>query len=458
MKTRPSLLISEEVTLFISDGLAGRPSLPRMPSFHPLDSTAAKLVDHHLDGLGYGWRRRSDRLSHPDCDVADLVAYDDSMLASQEALGALHAAGSHVTDHAHRLLKHPLRLAELFPLTVHAVVSKEAWLLNACHDLSVGIPEHADAFDAALAWAPASGALAHAIMVLPPRRRLPLAGRRRLDMPRLVDSALVELSRSSWDDGLLPVAIAFACEIGRRDLTGRFAALLEHPDLAVRLQAARYLVMLARRDGKALAARVSATLQALTLALSDHANELPSRAAQVLCLHQPDAAREVLRDLLTRAPRLAVQMLGWLGEPAGVPTLIHAMRHQELARAAGTAASLITGSHPGRDGWSGRGPDRRSDDSSPDAIPAIEIDADLPWPDAEAFAAWWASHGDAIGTQRRFAGLPAGPPGWREVLRRGPLPWRPMAAEHLQHHHQGPAFPTDAPAFRQLTWMAGLSA
>ncbi len=429
-----------------------------MPSFHPLDSTAAKLVDHHLDGLGYGWRRRSARLSHPDCDVADLVADDDSMLASQEALCALHVAGHHVTDHAHRLLRYPLRLAELFPLTVHAVASNEAWLLNTCHDLSVGLPEHADAFDAALAWAPASDALARAIMALPPQRRLPLAARRHLDMPGLVESALAELSRAPWDDGLLPAAIAFACDIGRRDLASRFAPVLEHSDPAARLQTARYLVMLAPRDDKALAARVSATLQALTLAPSAHANELPGRAAQVLCLHQPDAAREVLRDLLTRAPRLAVQMLGWLGDPAGVPTLIHAMRHQELARVAGAAASLITGSHPGRDGWSGRGPDRRSSDSSPDAIPAFEADDDLPWPDAEAFAAWWTSHGDAIARHRRFAGLPAAPPGWREVLRRGPLPWRPMAADHLQHHHQGSAFPTDAPAFRQLGWMAGLPA
>jgi uncharacterized protein (TIGR02270 family) len=426
-----------------------------MPSFHPLTSTASKLVDHHLDGLGYGWRRRCDRFSHPDFDVADLIAYDDRMLASQEALGALHQAGNDVTDHAHRLLKQPLRLAELFALTVHAVVSNETWLLNTCHDLSVGLPEHAEAFDAALAWAPASNALAHAIKALPPQRRLALEARRRLDMPELVNATLLELAAAPWDEQLLPAAIAFACAIGRRDLSGRLAPLLEHSNPAVRMETAHYLVMLAPRDNKALAAQVSATLRALTFASSANGNQHSSRAAQALVLHQPEAAHELLSDLFTRAPRLAVQLLGWLGEPAGVPTLIHAMRHQELARVAGASASLITGSHPGRDGWAGQRPDRRPRDSTPDAIPAIEADDDLPWPDADAFSAWWQVHVDAFGTHQRFAGLPAEPPGWREVLRRGPLRWRPMAAERLQHHHQGPAFPTDAPAFRQFTWMAG---
>ncbi|WAC71146.1 hypothetical protein OU995_16255 [Roseateles sp. SL47] len=429
-----------------------------MLSFHPLTSTASKLVDHHLDGLGYGWRRRSDRFDHPDFDVADLVAYDDRMLASQEALGALHQAGTDVTDHAHRLLKHPLRLAELFALTVHAVASNETWLLNTCHDLSVGLPEHAEAFDAALAWVPASDALAHAIKALPLQRRLALEARRRLDMPALVDATLLELATAPWDDQRLPAAIAFSCDIGRRDLSGRLAPLLEHPDPEVRGETARYLVMLAPRDNQTLAAQVSTTLQALLAASSPTEHEASSRAAQALVLHQPEAAREVLPDLFTRAPRLAVQLLGWLGDPAGVPTLIHAMRHQELARVAGASVSLITGSHPGRDGWAGQRPDRRPRDAAPDAIPAIEADAGLPWPDADAFAAWWQAHGDAIGTHQRFAGLSALPPGWREVLRRGPLRWRPMAADRLQHHHQGPAFPTDAPAFRQLTWMAGLPA
>lgn len=428
-----------------------------MSLLHPLTSTAAKLVDHHLDGLGFGWRRRSDRFIHPDADVADLVAYDDRMLASQEALRELHQAGSFVTDHAHLRLKHPLRLAELFALTVHAVVSEETWLLNTCHDLSVGLPDYSEAFDAALAWAPPSDGVAQAIQALPPQRRLALAARRRLDMPRLVDATLVELSAAPWNEELLPATIAFACDIGRRDLTDRLAPLLDHSNAAVRLETARYLVMLAPRDDRALAAQVSATLQAL-IASSAHEHGPSSRVAQALCLHQPDAAREVLPDLFTQAPRLAVQMLGWLGNPADMPTLIHAMRHADLARVAGASASLITGSHPGRDGWSMRGPDRAPRESTPDAIPAIEADDALPWPDAHAFAAWWQAHADSFGTHQRFAGLPAAPPGWREVLRRGPLRWRLMAADRLQHHHQGPAFPTDAPAFRQWTWMAGFPA
>ncbi len=323
--------------------------------------------------------------------------------------------------------------------------------------LSVGLPDYSEAFDAALAWAPASDTVAQAIKALPLQRRLALAARRRIDMPELVDATLVELSAAPWDEQLLPATIAFACDIGRRDLSGRVASLLAHSDAAVRLESARYLVMLAPRDDRVLAAHISATLQAL-IAFSAQDDELSSRAAQALGLHQPDAAREVLPDLFTKAPRLAVQWLGWLGNPSDVPTLIHAMRHADLARIAGASASLITGSHPGRDGRTARGPERAPRESTPDAIPAIEADDALPWPDADAFAAWWQAHADAFGTHQRFAGLPAAPPGWREVLRRGPLRWRLMAADRLQHHHQGPAFPTDAPAFRQWTWMAGFPA
>jgi uncharacterized protein (TIGR02270 family) len=148
-----------------------------------------------------------------------------------------------------------------------------------------------------------------------------------------------------------------------------------------------------------------------------------------------------------------------VGDPSYVPWLIERMSVPAFARLAGESFSLITGSDLGTEHLDGVSP--KSMDSGPNQdldldVPRIDLDADLPWPEPNAVAAWWQAekHRFQPGV-RYFAGNQVSIRHCQNVLYEGTQRQRMTAALFLSLLQPGTAlFPTSAPAWRQKRWLA----
>ena len=152
--------------------------------------------------------------------------------------------------------------------------------------------------------------------------------------------------------------------------------------------------------------------------------------------------------------RLAVLGAGIIGDTSRVPWLLEQMNTPELARVAGEALTMITGVdielakmkgvHP--EGFTA-GP---NDDPQDDNV-AMDVDQDLPWPDAELIAAWWhKQNADYPSGVRYLLGKPISPDNLRRALRFGYQRQRSAAALELAMMNPAqPLFEVRAPAFRQ---------
>lgn len=404
-------------------------------------TTAEKLTDRHTDQLAFGWRRRPDRLANPALDFADLVAYDDRMQASLTALVHL---GEPARQHLRKLLGEPVRSAELFAVTCYALATQDAELFDAVSALSTAIPDLMPARVAALQWAPDSALLTSAIDCLSMAQQLNLVGLHNRQWPDLEERVLACLRTQPSDTEDICAAFQLIRELGRADLANAGRSYLDNDHPAVRLAAAQTLLSLGSPEHHGLACD---TLQ--TLAMSEQ-DATATAALRALFLHVPACTQPVLARLASTSlhRRRYLLALGWLGRADAIPDLMAALEDRHLGRVAAAALALITGSDPGRDGWSGTKPERRRRHAEPgDQLSAYPDDHELPWPDPSAFAVWWSKHSERFtADQRYFAGRPLTPAWLATVLRTGPLPWRPLAAEHRQRLLQAPLFPTDLPA------------
>lgn len=406
-----------------------------------LVTTAKKLTDRHTDQLAFGWRRRRDRLANPALDFADLVAYDDRIQASLMALVHL---GEPARQHFHNLLDEPVRSAELFAVTCYALATQDAELFDAASALTTAIPDLMPAKVAALQWAPDSALRILAIDSLSMVQQLGLVGLRYRQWPDLDERVLACLRTQQSDAESVSAAFQLIRNLGRADLAHTGLRHLDDDHPAVRLAAAQALLALGSpgHHGPACDA-----LQ--TLAMSEQ-DATAAAALRALALHEPAYTEPVLAGVaaMPQHRRRYLLALGWLGRADAVPDLMRALEDPHHGRAAAAALALITGSDPGRDGWSGAKPERRRRPAEPgDQLSAHPDDHELPWPDPSAFAAWWSKHSERFtADQRYFAGRPLTPAWLATVLCTGPLPWRPLAAEHRQRLLQAPLFPTDLPA------------
>ncbi|MCW7541891.1 TIGR02270 family protein [Aquabacterium sp. A7-Y] len=243
------------------------------------------------------------------------------------------------------------------------------------------------------------------------------------------------------DAGLRREALRSAGELGRVDLLPMCRAALQDADDACRLEAAAAAVLLGHR-GDALACLREAA-----------GSRLDRRAAQwVVQAGGPEAAG--LLQSLSAAPdgrRLLVEAIGWSGKARHLPWLIELMGDAAFARLAGAAFSAITGADLAELDLEGGpltgGPaadDTEGDDS--------DIDIDLPWPNREAVATWYAARQTEFGrTERLLLGAPVSPEACLSALARGCQLQRHSAALHLALMQPGSGlFDCTAPARRQL--------
>ena len=131
-----------------------------------------------------------------------------------------------------------------------------------------------------------------------------------------------------------------------------------------------------------------------------------------------------------------------------------------LARVAGEALSMITGTHIAYDMLEGEPPEgfeAGPTENPEDDDVAMDIDENLPWPDQVRISAWWSKHGSEFSPGTRYlVGKPISADWLTEVLKSGRQRQRAAAALELAILQPGkPLFNVRAPGFRQQRWLSG---
>ncbi|MDH5546769.1 MAG: TIGR02270 family protein [Gammaproteobacteria bacterium] len=155
--------------------------------------------------------------------------------------------------------------------------------------------------------------------------------------------------------------------------------------------------------------------------------------------------------------RIGLKALGYLGSPKTIPQIIEFMKEPELARCAGEAFTNITGIDIELNKLDAEWPDgfeAGPTENPEDEDVAMDPDEDLPWPDSEKVAAWWAKQENQdkfAGAQFYVCGKPRSKSAFEHVLRYGNQKQRAFAAHALGLYEKDkPIFNIYAPAKRQM--------
>jgi uncharacterized protein (TIGR02270 family) len=350
---------------------------PRPRGFEPSEiSTLVNrpVVQIHAGEAAFLWTQRQQAVQAPHYQLEHLAKLDERVEAHLQALRLAGSVGE-------RVVQAQLAQGEaggVFVAAWLAMGASEQQAMRHVLALGLGDPAFEPALLAALLWldADASGhALRGSQNGHPQHRRLALAvaaGHRRDPAAGLVRAL------QDPDDAVRAQALRAAGELVRHDLMDTLRAHREESHPECRFWANWSLTLLGDSDGP--------------MALADAVSKLPQRAGLavdvgVRCAH-PALAKEWIRDLAQTADtlRLAIRAVGAHGDPRTVDWLIERMDDPLLARVAGEAFSTITGA------------DLRYLDLNRDApaetateAPAQSAEDDnLPWPDREAIARWWA--------------------------------------------------------------------
>lgn len=402
-------------------------------------------IDKFADEAAYLWCLRARVVKAPHFTLADLARLDERLEAHVDGLRVAEAGGWP----GYREALPCEGPGNLFAPALLALESGTEDRLKAVLDTVESEPANAPGLISALAWLPFAQVQAPIRELLAAtsswQRRIGLAAcaLHRQNPGRALDKALADS-----DPSLLARALQAVGELGGCD--GRHRALLrDHfsaEDEAVRFAAAWSAGL--GRDPKALE-----ILPSFVRPASPYAEA----ALQVILAQMPTARARTWQQHLAGAPetlRLAVMAVGLLGDPSLVPWLLDRMREPALARVAGEAFALLTGQEldyppllgTPADYSAGPTDDPRDHHVAPDA------DADLPWPEPLAVAAWWEhqqkSFPDGV---RHVLGRPLDDQALRQALKTGRQRQRAAAAVERAVLLPGtPLLPVRAPAHRQF--------
>ena len=140
--------------------------------------------------------------------------------------------------------------------------------------------------------------------------------------------------------------------------------------------------------------------------------------------------------------------------------LIRQMTRPELARAAGSAFSMITGIDLADAKLEGELPEgfkEQPNDDPEDEDVQMDPDEDLSWPDAERVLKWWDENSEAFPPGTRFlAGSPITPEHCAQVLKTGSQRDRQAAALELALSQPEAMYPNiKEPAHQQIAKICG---
>jgi uncharacterized protein (TIGR02270 family) len=268
-----------------------------------------------------------------------------------------------------------------------------------------------------------------------------------------------------------------ACAIQRVDCGDYIRSGLEDTDPAVRARALRSVGELRRSDLHAAVveqltsadvscrfwAAWSATLLGNTNGLSvllgftETEGDFQHRAlALALRAMDKSSAVEWVRDHLKRSEyeRIIIEATGIVGDPVAIPWLISSMKKPAVSRLAGEAFSMITGLDLAYESMDMDQPadfESRPTEDPEDNDVTMDPDEELPWPDQQLIAKWWANNqGGFTAADRYLCGHPIKRDQCLKVLKTGFQHQRRAAALELALlDRDEPLFNCSATAKRQ---------
>ena len=399
------------------------------PHQHPVVSV---VVQQHAEESAMLRHVRSVLVRAPHVGLLHLGRLDERITSHLDGLAVAGECGSQLCLAA---LERP-GCGEVFALTVRALESRDAALMEHALALVPALPDAARGMASALGWVSAADLQGIVRTLLgsaePARRALGFAACRmhQVDPGRNLQNGL-----AAEQPSVRAAALRAAGELGRVDLLAqaRQAMVHEHPDVV--FQAAVASCLLGDRQAS-LGVLADAALQptphgdrALALVMTASPGDMASAIAHGFSKLAQDQPEDKVRR------RRLIRALGLLGDPRFVPWLIERMAEPKLARLAGEAFCWITGTDLARMDLETLQapplPEHPSDDPNDDNL-SLDEDDSLPWPDAAKVQAWWfrqsSMHAAAASGQRLFEGETPGAGVAQRVLREGTQRRRARAA------------------------------
>lgn len=406
------------------------------------------VVEQHATDLASLWNTRHDHTRAPHVALRHLLRVDNRIAAHLDGCLVAGAEGQRLL-HAQLVGPGP---AAVFAAAVVALEARDLDAFQACASVIEVEPAGLQGVVSALGWVERDRLSGLGKQLLasssPTRRRLGLAACR----VHGVDPGPA-LTQGMKDDTPTVRAEAFRTvgTLGRHELVSTIAAVTDD-DPDAQFWAAWAAVVLGDR------ARALETLTRTAFVDSPHQQRAFRLALQAL---GPAEAHKALQKIATDPGRLRwlITGSGIAGDLSYVPWLIRHMADDKVARLAGEAFSLITGTDLAWLDLERKPPENFESGPNDDPDdPNVEMDEDdgLAWPDQVRIQRWWDANGHRFqpGT-RYFMGQPVTREHCIHVLKEGYQRQRILAAHYLCLLNPGtPLFNTSAPAWRQQRLLA----
>ncbi len=407
------------------------------------------VLSQHAEEAAFQWLLRDLAVWAPHYDLKDLAKLDGRVEAH---LDGLRVAG----DPGWASIREELAWeepGEVFSATLLALEVESEERLGEALAVATSSTELSRGAISALGWLSRERAIPWITRLLasedPMVRRIALGGAaaRRHDPGQVLGEAI-----ALGEAALKARALKAAGELGRQDLLSHCRAHYAADDPDARLWAAWSGALLG--DGGAIHPLATAAFEGGPKAV--RAVDLAARRMPLAQAHawtQQLAAEDAHR-------RLALQVAGATGDPAIVPWLLEMMKVKDVARLAGEAFSTLTGVDLALLDLEGEWPEgfeAGPTEDPEDEDVSMDPDEDLPWPDPDLVAGWWAANGAAFSAGTRYLlGKPLAPGALMEALDSGRQRQRTVAALELALANPGrPLFETRARGSVQRAILGG---
>jgi len=402
------------------------------------------IVEQHAEEAAFLWLLRDAAVQAPHYSLNDLADIDERVEAHIDGLRVAGEAGwSFCADALSQ--EEP---GEVFAAAVLAFESGQDQRIKMVLEAAATDPELSRGLISALGWLRLDQVKEHIDQLLrsltPELRRIGVAAsavHRQDPGSTLVDALNDE------NTFLKARAILAAGELGRIDLLPMLKKQLTAEDKDCQFWAGWSAVLLGDRG------------EALEFLKTLATSESPFRESALnLTLRVMDntSTQNWLKEMSQQLAWLRYTVIGAgvAGAPVRIPWIIEHMEVPELARVAGEAFTMITGVDIAYEDLEGEWPEgfeAGPTESSEDEDVEMDSDEDLPWPDAQLIAEWWAKNKAAFRNGTRYLlGQPISPEHLHKVLRTGFQRQRAAAALELALLQPGqPLFEVRAPGFRQ---------
>lgn len=425
-----------------------------------LDASAKQLSTHYRDMLGFEWRQRRRRAESAVHTFAHLREWDARMQACLDGFTHLERIGGPSSfDSFHETVSE----AELFALTCQASIGRRKDALRACIGLVQALPSFKPAFSAAMQWLDwprAEFALDLWPADDPARQALMLEAIAHHGLTGAAGGVTRCVARLAETPAVQHAALRCGLDSGIAEWALRAPDCIDSDDAEVRCAAAQASIVF---GADALRRAALPVLRDLALGTTP----IAMLAGRELMTLGGTESHELLEALAADPGRQRqfVMALGWSGRLAHLPALTRLFDDRAVARLAGAAASILTGSVAAEEGWAtdpphhlpGGSKTKSFEDELPDAesdrLPSADPDAELPWPDRAAFERLLLQAHLPTTEERVIAGRLRTTAHLIGVLQEAQLATRPQAAWLLQVASRGRRLSHLAPAAHQQALM-----